>query len=145
MKLLKKIYDAVFSESGILLVPILIIIFIVSSSFGTIMSRLGFETKENVKIELNLLKQELDIANAEIKRLNGNKVIDQGRCDLEKDMISKLELTDSVVDKLVGSIIIGTNKETTENKVTEVVTDKQNLSSRNIDKIHLAYNSMFGV
>ena len=145
MKLLKKIYDAVFSESGILLVPILIIIFIVSSSFGTIMTRLGFETKENVKIELNLLKQELDIANAEIKRLNGNKVIDQGRCDLEKDMISKLELTDSVVDKLVGSIIIGTTKETTENKVTEVVTDKQNLSSRNIDKIHLAYNSMFGV
>lgn len=152
MKFLRKTYNSMFTESGLLLVPIFIIIFILSSSVTDIMTRLGFTTKESLQNELNLTKQKLAISEAEVKRLTKVNELESKKCDIEREVINDLDVKNTTIDQLINNIIISDPVEEViddppivEEIETPIVEKVDTISSRNIGKINLAYNSMFGV
>lgn len=136
--LLNKIFNIVFSEVGVILGMSLIIFYVLSSSFNDIRERLGFETMNSVKIELEQTKQKLKLAQQENIELKKMKDISDQKCDILNKVIEDYDNSSDKIDIIIDDVINDYDVENIANVSDSVETDN------NIVKIHNVYDQLFG-
>lgn len=143
---MKKLFDSIFSYNGVLLIPVFIIIFLVWSGFGSIMTRLGFETTTSLKSQLTELSIQFEMLKEENKNLKNKLRVEILRCEILTDIIEKQDKEDNEVDRVVDDI----NKSVDIPKPPEEVIDdtveleEEPSLNRNIVRINVAYSTFFG-
>lgn len=136
--LLNKIFNIVFSEVGVILGMSLIIFYVLSSSFNDIRERLGFETMNSVKIELEQTKQKLKLVQQENIELKKMKDISDQKCDILNKVIEDYDNSSDEIDIIIDDVINDYDVENIANVSDSVETDN------NIVKIHNVYDQLFG-
>lgn len=136
--LLNKIFNIVFSEVGVILGMSLIIFYVLSSSFNDIRERLGFETMNSVKIELEQTKQKLKLVQQENIELKKMKDISDQKCDILNKVIEDYDNSSDEIDIIIDDVINDYDVENIANESDSVETDN------NIVKIHNVYDQLFG-
>lgn len=145
---MKKLFDSIFSYNGVLLIPAFIIIFLVWSGFGSIMTRLGFETTTSLKSQLTELTVQFKMLKEENKNLKNKLRVEILRCEILTDIIEKQDKEDNEIDRVVDDInksvdIPKPQEEVKDDTVKEDDEEEPHLN-RNIVRINVAYNTFFG-
>lgn len=147
---MKKFKELLLSPLGVLLIPIIIILFVLFSNVDVLLDRMGFETRAHLKSELAKARYTLSILQDDLAelRVRQKKIINQ--CLIKEEIVNEYVRESEGVDDYIKDIINNNKVPQTHIKKDDgseqPVPPKQdiNLNNDNIVAIHNVYNELFG-
>lgn len=146
---MNKLKELLFSPLGWLLIPIVIILAILLSNMGTILERVGFETRTHLKAELVRSQYTVQLLSKEIIELR-NKVDNVNlQCKIREEVINEVIQGNNDVDDFINNLNKGNITPSEDTIKTEPIKEANEVIepmevNNNIVSLHKAYNEFFG-
>lgn len=146
---MNKFKELLFSPVGWLLIPIIIILAILLSNVGTILEKVGFETRTHLKAELVKSQYTVQLLSKEVIELR--KSVDNAnlQCKIREEVINDVIQGNNDVDDFINNLNKGNVTPSEDTIKTEPIKEIEKVVepievNNNIASLHKAYNEFFG-
>lgn len=137
---MSKLLKMLNGDSIVGIILVLFLGYVVVTSTGSLMTKLGFETKDSLKTQLVNVEKNLDVCNAEVTKQRKVIAINDFNCKMKTEITDKFTQDSLDIDKLIDDAVSWNKKQEASPPVTEEITS----SGDEIVSINNLYDNLFG-